>query len=260
MSTAVPKVAGLVTIRYVVMSTLNRLEDYTLKKYKRMVQIALECVMEEMAMFHSGIGNEVVYLHMSLAKTVNLPVDFVDWLKVGFPINGKFRVITHHDALLFPRTFDDTGEAVGHTDSALATEGISNTIFFSDHFRNGQFIGGLYGLPGAIDEAYFRFDMERRQIIFSGETTRSEIVLEYISSGLKPDGSSLIPRQLVAPLRNYVLWHMVENDPRVAFNERERRKREYNESVESLRFLENAFTKDDYLRMVYSTARQSPRR
>jgi hypothetical protein len=260
MSTVIPKVAGLVTLRYVVMSTLNRLNDYTLKNYKRFMQICIECVTEQMSLYHTGIGNEVVYLHMSTAKTVNLPADFVNWSKVGFPYNGKFRVITNHDGILLPRVFDDTGVAVGNTDGALATEGISNAIFFSDHFRNGQFIGGLYGLPGAIDEAYFRFDMENRQIVFSGETTRSEIVLEYTSSGLKPDGSSLIPREIVSPVRNYILWQMVEHDPRIAYNERERRKREFEESIEELRWFENSFTKDDYLRMVYSTARQSPRR
>ena len=260
MSTAIPKTPGLVTIRYIVMSLLNRLNDYTLKNYKRYCQIAIEGFGEEFALFHTGIGNEVVYLHMSLAKTVNLPADFVDWLKLGYPINGKFRAITKHDSLLFPRVFDDTGDAVGNTDSADTSEGISNAIFFSDHFRNGQFIGGLYGLPGGIDSAYFRFDMETRQIIFSGSTPRSEIVLEYISTGLKTDGSSLIPREVVAPLRNYVLWHSVENDPRVAYNERERRKREFNESVEALRSFTNMFTKDEYLRMVYGTARQSPRR
>ena len=260
MSTAIPKSPGLVTIRYIVMSTLNRLNDYTLKNYKRMVQICIEGVSEEMAMYHTGIGNEVVYLHMSTAKTVNLPADYIGWSKVGFPDNGKLRVITNRDGILLPRVFDDTGEAVGNTDSDEASEGLSNAIFFSDHFRRGQFIGGLYGLPGAIDVAYFRIDMERRQIAFSGEVPRSEIVLEYISTGLKPDGSSLLPREIVAPLRNYILWHMVENDPRVANNEKRRREELYEKSVEASRFFETSFTKEEYLRMCYSTYRQSVKR
>lgn len=259
MSTIAPKTAGLVTLRYIVMSTLNRLQDYTLKNYKRFLQIAVECFTEEMAIYHAGVGNEVIYTHMSAAKTVNLPADFIDWLKIGTSVNGKLRVLTKKDSILLPRTFDDTGLPVGNTDGD-DTEGISNCIFFSDHFRNGQFIGGLYGLPGGIDTAYFRVDYENRQIVFSGETERSEIVLEYISSGLKADGSSLVPRQLVAPIRNYILWQMVDNDPRISFNEKERRKREYEEAVNALRSLELSFTKDDYLRMCYSTARQTPRR
>lgn len=259
MSTAVPKTAGLVTLRYIVMSTLNRLQDYSLKNYKRFLQISVECFTEEMSMFHTGVGNEVVYLHMSAAKTVNLPADFIDWIKVGTPVNGKLRVLTHKDSILLPRVFDDTGLPVGNTDGD-DTEGISNCIFFSDHFRNGQFIGSLFGLPGGIDIAYFRVDYENRQIVFSGTTERSEIVLEYTSSGLKADGSSLVPRQLVAPIRNYILWQKDINDPRIAFNLKEMAKREYEESVQALRSFELTPTKDEYLRMIYSTARQSPRR
>lgn len=259
MSTAIPKTPGLVTVRYVIMSVLNRLNDYTLKQYKRLAQICVEGFSEEFALYHVGLSSEVVYLRMSAAKTVSLPADYVDYVRIGYPVNGKLRVITKHDSLLLPRNFDDTGEAVGNTDSD-ETEGISNAIFFSEHFRNGVFIGALYGLPGGLDDAYYRIDLEQRQIIFSGTTPRSEIVLEYIGTGLKPDGSSLIPREVVAPLRNYVLWHLVENDPRIAYNERERRKREYEESIEQLRWMTNSFSKDEYLRMVYSTARQSPQR
>jgi hypothetical protein len=118
----------------------------------------------------------------------------------------------------------------------------------------------LYGLPGGIDTAYYRVDYENRQIVFSGTVERSEIVLEYFSSGLKADGSSLVPRNVVPALRSYVLWQMVENDFRVAYNEKERRKREYEEAVEALRSLENTPTKEEYLRMVYSTAGQGPKR
>jgi hypothetical protein len=259
MSTIAPKTVAMVTIRYIVTSTLNRLGDYTMKQYKRMVQICIEGFSENLSMFHIGNSLEVVYLHMSTAKTVQLPADYIDYVKIGFPIEGKLRVITQHDNLLLPRTFDDTLESVGNADAG-DDEGVSNAIFFNEHFRNGQFIGGLYGLPGGIDMAYFRVDMENRQIVFSGSTPRSEIVLEYLSTGLKPEGGSLIPRECVSPLRNYILWQMVENDPRIAYNEKERRKREYNEAIEALRFFQNSFSKDDYLRMLYSSARQSPKR
>jgi hypothetical protein len=259
MSTAIPKTTAMVTIRYVVASTLNRLGDYTLKSYKRMAQICIECFSEELSLFHIGNSLEVVYLHMSTAKTVALPADFVDYTKIGVPVNGKLRVLTKHDNLLLPRTFDDTGDPVGNTDSG-DTAGISNALFFTDHFRNGVFVGGLFGLPGGVDEAYYRIDMERRMIIFSGTVPRSEIVLEYISTGLKIEGGSLIPRECVAPLRNYILWQLEENDIRIAYNEKERRKREYEESIEALRSFQNAFTKDEYLRMVWGSTSQAPKR
>ena len=351
-----PKTPGLVTIRYVVMSLLNRTQDYSMKKYKHLMQIAIEGYMEELVPFHIGAGLEVVYLRMGTGKTVPLPSDCERWNKIGYPLNGKLRVITRHDSILFPRTFSNTptqaaaqfvtdnaaaylvggvvvtssgvdiiftaavagvdfagattitnvlgdlaGTVVNTTPSAPAVkrvdtitlsgtygsasilcdavtkvvsadsgetvgnnttteEGLSNTIFFSDHFRNGQFVGGLFGLPGSIDSCYFRIDEEERQIVFSGETPRSEIVMEYFSSGLKSDGSSLIARNCVAPLRAYLMWQEAENDRRIPYNEKQRKKDIFEEEISGLRSLENTFSKEDYLRMIYSTARQSPRR
>jgi len=261
MSTAIPKTAGLVTIRYIVASTLNRLQDFSFKSYKRMVQICIEGFSEEMAIFHIGNTIEIIYLHMSEAKTVSLPADYLDYRKIGYPSGGKLKVISRHDGILLPRVFDDTGDAIGnYYGAAIGTTNLSDVIFFSDHYRNGQFIGGMYGLPGGIDDCYFRVDMENRQIVFSGSTPRSEIVMEYVGTGLKPAGGSLIPRECIAPLRNYILWQMVENDSRIAYNEKERRKREYEESVEALRSFQNSFTKDEYLRMVYGSYYQSAKR
>jgi hypothetical protein len=206
---------------------------------------------------------------MSTAKTVQLPADYIDYLRIGIPIDGKLRVITKHDKLLLPRTFygsviggvfvADTGDAVGNSDDDVDTS-LSNGIYFSSHWRNGQFVGGLYGLPGGVDDASYRIDIENRQIIFSGSTPRSEIVLEYLSSGQKSDGSSLIPREVVPALRTYILWQKDENDPRIAYNAKERLKREHEEAVEALRSFTNAFTKDEYLQMVYSATHQSVKR
>ena len=101
---------------------------------------------------------------MTTAKTVPLPADFITWNKIGVPINGKLRVLTQKNSILLPRTFD-TGDPVGNTDAG-SNEGISNALFFSDHFRGGQFVGGMFGMPGGVDEAYYRIDMENRQIVF----------------------------------------------------------------------------------------------
>lgn len=251
----------MVTIRYVVMSVLNRLGDYSMKQYLRFTQIGIECFSEDLSPFHIGAGLQVIYGHMSTAKTLPLPSDYIQWQVIGYPIGGKLRVITHDKRILLPRIFDDTGEAVGnYYGAAIGSDIISNAIFFSDHYRNGRFVGGLYGLPGGIDEASFRIDMENRQIVFSGETPRSEVVMEYFSTGLKSDGSSLIPRNTVASLRAYILWQKDENDPRIPNTTKARLKRNYEEEIEALRSFENSFTKDEYLSMIYSTSYQGPKR
>lgn len=271
MSTVAPKTLALVTPRYVVMSVLNRLGDYSMKQYKRLLQICLEGYTEELSLYHIGNSLEVVYLHMSTAKTVDLPADFITYTKIGIPINGKLKVLTQHDQILFPRVFDDTGVPVGNTTLTDIHESVpTDAIFFSDHWRGGIFVGGLFGLPGGIDMAYYRVDKEKRQIVFSGSVPRSEIVLEYISTGLKIDGSSLIPRECVDALRNYVLWKLVENDMtgfmtgraqlKTAMAEIGRRKQEFTESIAALRDFDSSFTIDELKRALYSGYRQTPKR
>jgi hypothetical protein len=255
MSTDNPKTLGTTTINYVVMSILNRLKDYSMRHYSFLEQILIEGY-GDLNLWHLD-NIEVVYLRMSEAKTVDIPADFVDWLKIGIPMSGKLRVLTNNNSILFPRTFAD-GAPVGNTDDS--TSGISENIYFTDHYRDGQYVGGLYGMPGAADQAFYRFDREKRTIIFSGNIPRAEIVLEYISTGIKLQGTTIIPREAVPALRAYGLWQLIEDDPKVSPTQKERKKEQYEEQVHALDYFQSAFTADEYRRHVYKHSRQSTKR
>jgi hypothetical protein len=255
MSTDNPKTLGTTTINYVVMSVLNRLKDYSMRHYSFLEQICIEGY-GDLNLWHLD-NIEVVYLRMSEAKTVDVPADFVDWLKIGIPLHGKLRVLTNNDSILFPRTFAD-GAPVGNTDDSPG--GIPESIYFTDHYRDGQYVGGLYGMPGAADQAFYRFDREKRTIIFSGSIPRAEIVLEYISTGIRLQGTTIIPREAVPALRAYLLWQIIEDDPKVGATQKERKKEQYEEQVHALDFFQSAFTADEYRRHVYKHSRQSTKR
>ncbi|MBU0651237.1 hypothetical protein KKC59_04940 [bacterium] len=223
-----------------------------MRNYSFLEQIVIEGF-TELSLYHLS-NVEVVYLRMSDAKTVSLPADFIDYLRIGIPINGKLQVLTNHDKILFPRTFED-GADVGNTDEGTGT----TAVYLTDHFSNGQFVGGLYGVGGS-DQAYYRIDRERRTIVFSGSIPRAEIVLEYISSGVKLQGTTIIPREAVPALRAYALWQLIENDPKVNMNQKERLKSQYEEQVEALRYFQSAFTADEYRRHLYKHSKQTPKR
>ena len=254
MSNTDPAIKGTVNINYIVMSILNRLRDYSMRHYDYFAQLVIEGY-SELSLFHMD-NIEVVYLRMSSAKTVDLPEDYVDYTKIGIPVQGKLRVLTNRENVLLPRTFAD-GEPVGNTDDENPG---TESVFFVDHFRNGQFTAGLYGMPGGLDNAYYRIDRESRTIVFSGSIPRSEVVLEYISSGVKLGGTTQIPREAVPALRAYVLWTMIDTDNKFPANEKERRKNNYLEEVEQLRYFQTAFTKEEYQRHVWKHSRQTPKR
>lgn len=253
MSLENPKGAGIVNIRYVVMSYLNRINDYSMRNYKRYAQIVIEGF-TDLNLFH--IQNiEVVYLIMDEAKLINVPSDYVDWVKIGYPVNGKLVTITKDDNILLPREFQD-GTDVGNIDN-VGPDSISS---FIAHYKDGRFVGGLYGLRGGNNRAYFRYDRERRQFAFTGDTPRSEIVLEYISNGVSLGSSTTIPRQAVKALLSWTHWQTGEFDRKVPANEKERRKNLYYEDVQELRSLEYTPTMDEYRDAMYKLYRQGPKR
>ncbi|MBE3087295.1 MAG: hypothetical protein IMZ64_13890, partial [Bacteroidetes bacterium] len=139
MSLTNPKTQGTVTISYVVASVLNRLRNYSQRDYSFLEQIVIEGY-TDLNLWHLN-NIEVCYLRMSDAKTVSLPADFVSYLRIGIPINGKLQVLTHHDKILFPRTFAD-GVDVGNTDEGVG--GVAS-LYLDSHFSNGPFVGGVYG-------------------------------------------------------------------------------------------------------------------
>lgn len=252
MSLTSPKVGGTVTIAYIIMSVLNDLRDYSMRHYSYMERIVTRKYID-LNLFHLN-NIEVVYLRMSEAKTVDLPNDFVDWHRIGIPTNGRLRVLTNHDKILLPRTFAD-GADVGNTDdgNTIAT----GSIYFAPHFRNGQFVGGLYGYPGGVDDAYYRLDREMGTIVFGGTVERGEIVLEYISTGVKISGQTVIPREAAETLIAYLHWQVVENDRKIGMSTKQWKKQTYEEELAKLNFFQGAFTKENYLAMVRRHARQT---
>lgn len=253
MSLETPKTTGIVNIRYVVMSILNRMNDYSMRNYKRIAQIVIEGF-TDLNMYHTT-NIEVVYLYMDSAKLVSVPADFIDWLKVGMPIGGKLVTLTKDDNILLPRKFTD-GKDVGNVDATLT----GKVTYFASHFKNGKFVGGLYGLRGGINRAYFRYDKEKRQMIFAGDVPLSEIVLEYVSSGVNLSSSTIIPRQAVKVLRNWTFWQLAEHDSTVTLGEKDRKMKIYEGDVSELRALEHTPTMDEYRDAMYKTIKQTPKR
>lgn len=254
MSNTAPAIPGIISVNYVVMSILNRLRDFSMRHYAYIAQLVIEGY-NELSLWHLDTI-EVVYLRMSSAKVVDLPTDYVDYVKIGIPVNGKLKILTKKDNILLPRTFAD-GAPVGNTDDENAGTG---SIFFVDHFRSGQFVAGLYGLPGGLDNAFYRIDRENRQIVFSGSIPRAEVVLEYVSSGIKLSGQTNIPRETVPALQAYVAWNMIKWDKKYSASDKAQRKQEYLEEEAKLDFFQSSFTADEYRRHVWKSTTQTIKR
>jgi len=204
---------GFVNIDYAVNQCLVDIEDYDLAQYQRFLQFAYLGYTDLNLFVTQNV--KVAYLRINDNKTVDLPNDFIDYLKIGVEINGQVWTLTLNDDMLLPRSTDACGETTPPDlrtigDNVDGTEQPNYGFYFASHFRNGQYVGESYGIGGGFNMAYFRIDHERRQIAFDSEIPDGTIILEYKSSGVKADGSTVIPRKVIPALTAYIHWRRLQ--------------------------------------------------
>lgn len=253
---------GYVNLDYVVKSIMIDLKQSTFHNYQTFLHLAAEGFTELNMYITPNI--KVEYLPISEAFTANLPEDFIDYTKVGILINGKVWTLTHNKTIALPRIVDPCGKTMANVSQCSLNDSSFNFpnwgFYFANHFRNGQYVGELFGLGGGFNFADFRIDHERRQIALSSSTPKTELILEYISSGIKADGSTVVPRVAVKTIKEYVHWKRVEYDIKVPMNERKNREQQYYIMYDKLLFFENSFTMSEYLDNSYKHSKSSPKR
>lgn len=246
--------SGVKTLRQVVMSVLNDLESYTTEKYDRLLNIVIEGF-TELRMYDLR-SVDVAYLTPNSANIVNLPSDFIDYSKIGMVLNGRVVNLGLNNSIALDRA-QQCGQPI-HIFNQVPFPTTLGGYYYADHWFGGRHVGGLYGLGGGFRTAYYRVDTERRQIQLQGDVPRKEIVLEYISSGVKP--GTVVPMQAFQPLKKWGHWQNIEYDDTVSSGEKERKKQQWEEAEYKLRDFEYAKTLSEYLDGFYSTTGQYPKR
>lgn len=255
--------AGFVNIDYVVKQCLADIQDYSTTQYQRFLQFANLGFIDLNLFVLENI--KVAYLPVNPNKTVNLPDDYIYYTKVGIEVNGKIWTLTLNDSQLMPRKTDDCGETIPPSVEITSQDPANNRLpdygyYFASHYRNGQYVGEMFGLGGGFNTGYFRIDVEKRQITMNSEVPVDEIILEYKSTGISADGTDIIPRQAVQALRAYIHWQRIENNEKIAESKKARKQELYYIEYEKLQLLEGSFTIDEYLDSTYKVVTGTVRR
>lgn len=131
-------------------------------------------------------------------KAITLPVDFVDWVMIGYESNNAIQVFLNDDRIPLP-TIDDDED--GELDAPVVEEvtpaeqlpgGIP--YYFWNHTRFGEDKGELFGLTTKDNGiGYFKMNPQRREIQFSPRVPAgTTIYLEYISDGYDPTTATVV--------------------------------------------------------------------
>lgn len=199
--------AGFVTIDEVVKSSLMDI-GAGMERYEQFKHWVLEGYRD----FHFDMAQEVktVVLPLTAWKSIELPDDYVDFVKIGIEVNKQIRVFTNDDRISL--SLPDVDPADGYPDERVGTNtepDLSNPRFlFYNYDSYGSDKGQLYGLAvKGNGQGEYKLNKERREIQFSiGLDSNTPIYLEYISDGITACEKTVVNVYAAKLLKLYAHW------------------------------------------------------
>jgi hypothetical protein len=236
---------ALISLKTVVSSFINR-STIDVKFLEKYMAIAVECI-SELSIFHTHTMREA-HLPISSVNMCNLPPDYISWARPpAFIIGNRICELTEDRNIPLDSAIDCGNQT---NPQPIGTAG--------DHFPlyrgNG---GGTYGSHGLRGIAFYRIDDEARVIRLRGSITTDTLYLEYLSTGISLDGETLIPRQLLPVIREYLNWQSKKYDPKASANSIQMAKEDYEQQLDLLQHWNNSFSIKEFLDTVRRNYSQS---
>jgi len=235
--------SGLITIKYIVASYRNN-KGYDSRLDETFRQWVIDCYSD---MNMDGLGTAVKSEWVAVnadTQTIDFPSDYIDYEAIGMPLNGRLWTFTRDDKLIDTLTIECGAE----TTDADRGEGIDRE----------QYVGNAYGMPGGVNETYFKEDKRNRRFILSG-VNRSEVLLVYRTTGVSLTEETFIPRTYLKAIKAYLDWMMSERIDEAEVKQIKKEGRyEYERRI--LRKRDRKMTMDEIKDVFYSTTGQVPKR
>ncbi len=246
----------ILTLKDIVDDVLNEIGTYDEHEYLRYLKLAMRGF-TRLNLFHMS-NIRVAYLPVSDINTVTLPSDYVAYTKIGINVNGNIWTLGLNDKMAFARE-ESCGLRINELADVTDVSTYS-TCSYIDHTKDGVRVTNLFGIGGGFNVAYYRVDREMGVIQFQGGVPQSEVVLEYVSNGIKTDGVTIVPVEAREAIIAWIHWKRKINDPKFTINDRLSSKQEYLEEVNELRCFEDSFTLDEMMDVFYEGYKQTPKR
>lgn len=236
--------------------------ESTLNKYQLHLQFAIWGFRE--MNLHAHTVTKIKYITVRENNSIPMPTDYVKYSRIAVCVAGRIITLGMNDDLCMPHETDSCGDLKQIDVNTLSSD---TAAFFNygyrylPHYHNGQYNAGVFGLGGGYNnQGYYRVDEDRRLIWFSSDIPQGQILLEYVSDGINPDGSASIPIEAEFALRRAIDWQVAENDNKVSDSRAERKRQLWLSAVKDYRHLNVMFTEAEYLDMFRGHTDALPKR
>lgn len=228
---------ALITIEEVAASYANSKGEYGKAQLYRYLQILLEGFAQLNIFTTSDVGKVNWYAGtVGSDGCIELPIDCIDYVRIGTPINGLIYTLTRNDNIDMPIGME-CGEVTGVD---LSTQLPDPPLYWN-------WVVTDYSATGGHNFAYYRWDKPNRRIVFKGDCVGRQIVVEYVTTGINLSGKTWIPREYLQLLKLYLQWQikLYAGEKDVEYFARE-----YAIEKDRVQKLQWAFRPDEFLDML----------
>jgi hypothetical protein len=141
--------------------------------------------------------------------SVELPCDFVDWVKIYVPQGQFARPLIVREGISAIQKKDTGGNPIPYGVPVTSTDGAGIGIVDTIISDNDEIMGRWYGLRQGEQQDTFRIIREQNRIqLHESLLSMKELPLEYISSGEgeEEDTATKIDWRAAPALENYATW------------------------------------------------------
>lgn len=166
--------------------------------YNRMIQISIDGY-RELNLTVLPEGRNIEKFTMDSNYIIYMPDDLILVNRICVPIDGELWPLTKRDSIV-PTTSELAGAEVLDAEDGEGVDVVNRGIYYS---RKG----------GRNYEGYFRPDYRKRRIIFRN-VSRTEVLMDYTTSGVDLTEVTYIPTYAKIALEAYIRLHQEYNKMR----------------------------------------------
>ncbi len=249
------------TLDYCVHKVMADLREVTTKNYPYYLNWAFD-IFQDMNLY-ANPSIKTKWLKLSDRNTIDIPSDYVDYIAVGINLCGRLFLLSVSDNISFNRSNEcpvPIDQIQQHPFTGF--DGIyPYYYYFSGAFRGGQYVGEQFAMGGGWNSrGYFKVDTECKQIQFKSVVPRSEIVLEYRSTGIDCDGTVEVPYAAVPAITAGIHWKRLEHNDKESLSNKRGKERLYGIEFNNFRKLKQKFSVQEYLDAKYRVSTAIPSR
>lgn len=189
----------------------------------------------------------------------NLPIDFVELIRIGVCRCGIMIPFDKNDALCLPHEekCDCTAESINNCFSCASNQNAEGNSFwafpvFGQPYSFSYSVGSYAIGPGNYSGGY-KIDWHNQQIIFDHCVECDSCVLEYVGDFLNDMGNAMVPEKLIEPLVQWMDYERKYWSPDASYRRESGNARvRWYQTVRDLNSNNNAFNKHEWVELFRS--------